>query len=82
MINAIIVNNIPMCKCGHVVGNGTGEYRLIIHQGKNYIEFVKFCSNPKCQEKIKYQCDITLDEVFRFSFSDDIKEVKDDDSNN
>lgn len=82
MINATIKNNLPYCKCGHIVGNGTGDYKLVTHEGKNYIEFIKFCSNPKCQEKIRYQCIITLDEVFRFSFESDIQEVKDDDSNN
>lgn len=79
MVNGIIIDNNVFCPtCKSIVGNGTGDYKLIIHNGKTYDEFIRFCSNPKCQEKIKYQCDITLDGVFRFGFADDIQEVKDD----
>lgn len=79
MVNAIIKNNVPYCSyCGCIVGNGTGDYKLVTHQGKNYIEFIKYCSNPKCQEKIVYYADITLDSTTRYSFTSDIQEVKDD----
>lgn len=83
---AEIIDNIPRCRrCGSICGAGTGEYRQILHCGESYTEFKKYCSNPKCNEKLTYYAIITLDGVTRYSFDKDIeaiKEDKNDDSNN
>ena len=82
MVNGIIVNNNVFCPtCKNIVGHGTGDYKLINRNGNSYVQFVRFCSNPKCQEKIVYYADITLDFTTRYSFTRDIQEVKDDSNN-
>ena len=51
---AKIINNIPYCaKCNSIVGNGK-DYRQVEKDGKQYTEFIKFCSNPKCHETVVY----------------------------
>lgn len=75
-MNALIIENKPYCsKCKVQLGNGTGEYSLITHEGKNYVKFQRYCNS--CRNKIDYYADITLEGTTRYSFNNDIEEVKD-----
>ena len=80
-MNALIIDNKPYCpSCKVQLGNGTGEYSLITHEGKNYVKFQRYCNS--CINKIDYYADITLEETTRYSFSNDVKEIKDEVNNN
>ena len=71
MVLAKIIDNQPYCPCGCIVGRGTGEYRQVIDKdGKQYTEFVKYCSNPKCHNKIIYQVEIFMGEHKRYALED------------
>ena len=71
MVLAKIIDNQPYCLCGCIVGHGTGEYRQVIDKdGKQYTEFVKYCSNPKCHNKIIYQVEILMGEHKRYALED------------
>ena len=75
-MNAIIKNNKPYCRlCECELGNMTGEYSLISHEGRNYTKFQRYCD--KCRGKYDYYAEITLDKTIRYSFENDIKEIKD-----
>lgn len=77
-MNAIIKDNIPYCpKCDNeVLGNLTGEYNLVEHEGKHFVKFQRFC-NGSCHGKYDYYVDITMSDNKRHSFSN-VKEVKED----
>lgn len=83
---AEIIDNIPYCRrCGSICGEGISEYRQVLHEGVSYTEFERYCSNPKCREKLTCYAIVTLDGTTRYSFDKDIeaiKEDKNDDSNN
>ena len=67
---AKIINNIPYCaKCNSVVGNGK-EYRQVEKDGKQYTEFIKFCSNPKCRETVVYHVELGMEEHKRYALED------------
>lgn len=77
MNRAIIVNNIPCCpKCNVQLGNMTGDYKEIIHDGEKYVQFERYCNS--CRGKFTYHASISLDETLRFSFNkvEVIKETK------
>ena len=59
---AKIINNIPYCaKCNSVVGNGK-DYRQVEKDGKQYTEFIKYCSNISCHETVVYHVELGMDE--------------------
>ena len=61
-MNAIIKNNKPYCRlCECELGNMT--------------KFQRYCD--KCRGKYDYYAEITLDKTIRYSFENDIKEIKD-----
>lgn len=75
-MNALIIDNKPYCsKCKVRLGNGTGEYSLITHEGKNYTKFERYCNS--CRGRFVYYADIQLEETKRYSFNNDIEEVED-----
>lgn len=81
MVKGIIKDNQVYCPtCNSMVGNGY-DYRQVLHEGKSYTEFIKFCSNPKCTEKIVYYSDVYIDETYRYSF-DKVEVIKDSGENN
>ncbi len=64
---ANIIDNIPHCKkCGSMVGNGK-EYRQVEKDGKQYTEFTKYCSNPKCNNLVVYHVEIRMDGNKRYA---------------
>ena len=69
---AKIIDNQPYCAvCGCIVGHGTGEYRQVIDEdGKQYTEFIKYCSNTSCHNKIVYQVEIFMSEHKRYALED------------
>lgn len=73
MLKAEIINNVPYCPNCNVGLSNIYEYKEVEHDNKKYVEFIKECT--KCNEKVKYQAMIDLDETIRFSF-DDAKEIK------
>ena len=78
VINAVIVDNLPYCgDCNTLLDGGTIDYKEIIHEGDTYVSFLKFCSNPDCHCKNLYYAKISMDNAKRYSFTEDIKEVKD-----
>ena len=67
---AKIINNIPYCaKCNSVVGNGK-DYRQVEKDGKQYTEFIKYCSNPKCHETGVYHVELGMEEHKRYALED------------
>jgi len=75
-MEALIIDNKPYCsKCGVQLGNGTGEYSLVTHEGKKYVKFERYCN--KCRDKYVYYADIEMAETKRYSFDKDVKEIKD-----
>ena len=71
MVLAKIIDNQPYCPCGCIVGRGTGEYRQVIDKdGKQYTEFVKYCSSASCHNKIVYQVEIFMEEHKRYALED------------
>lgn len=79
-INATVKNNLPYCgECGTLLDGGTIDYKEIIHGGETYVSFLKFCSNPDCHCKNLYYAQIGMNKTKRYSFTEDIKEVKDED---
>jgi hypothetical protein len=71
---------LPRCPfCNELVASGTLDYKQVERNGETYIEFLKFCSNDKCNAKLKYWAKINMDDTIRYSFDeDDIVEVKED----
>lgn len=77
IVDAEIIDNIPYCPmCNSIVGTGD-TYNQILYKGNSYTEFTKYCSNPKCFCKIKYQSEIDLDGTNRFSFKDGVEVISD-----
>ena len=77
-INATVKNNLPYCgECGTLLDGGTIDYKEIIHGGETYVSFLKFCSNPDCHCKNLYYAQIGMNKTKRYSFTEDIKEIKD-----
>lgn len=68
-MNAKIVNNFPYCPiCNEILGNSTGNYKLVQHNDEKLVEFERFC-NGKCKGKYKYYSDLSFNK--RYSFNDD-----------
>ena len=64
---AKIINNIPYCKkCGCIVGNGK-DYRQVEKDGKQYTEFIKYCSNISCHELVVYHVELGMEEHKRYA---------------
>lgn len=75
MSKAIIIDNQAYCPiCGSLVGNGK-DYKQVLHDGKSYTQFTKYCSNPKCTEIIDYYADVRLEYTNRYSF-DNVEIIK------
>ena len=67
---AKIINNTPYCaKCDSIVGNGK-DYRQVEKDGKQYTEFIKYCSNPKCRELVVYHVELGMEEHKRYALED------------
>ena len=78
VINAVIVDNLPYCgDCNTLLDGGTIDYKEVIHGGETYVSFLKFCSNPDCHGKNLYYAQIGMNKTKRYSFTEDIKEIKD-----
>ena len=78
VINAVIVDNLPYCgDCNTLLDGGTIDYKEVIHGGETYVSFLKFCSNPDCHCKNLYYAQRGMNKTKRYSFTEDIKEVKD-----
>ena len=79
---ANIIDNKPYCKkCGSIAGNGK-EYRQVIDEnGKQYTEFIKYCSNPKCMESVVYHVELGMEEHKRYALEDVILYKEEDTSN-
>lgn len=76
MVKGIIKDNQVYCPtCHSIVGNGC-DYRQVMYEGNSYTEFTKFCSNPKCNEKIVYYADVYIEETYRYIF-DKVEAIKD-----
>ena len=68
---ANIIDNKPYCKkCGSIAGNGK-EYRQVIDEnGKQYTEFIKYCSNTHCHELVVYHVELGMEEHKRYALED------------
>ena len=78
VINAVIIDNLPYCgDCNTLLDGGTIDYKEIIHGGETYVSFLKFCSNQDCHCKNLYYAQIGMNKTKRYSFTEDIKEIKD-----
>lgn len=79
MNKAIIINGKPHCPISKKLLDGrlTGEYKQVIHDGKSYTMFERFCECG-CRMKYTYQADIRLDNTLYYSFDkvEIIKESK------
>ena len=71
---------LPRCPfCNEIVTSGTLDYRQVERDGETYVEFLKFCSNEKCNTKLKYWAKIQMDNTIRYSFDeDDVREIEED----
>lgn len=68
---AKIINNIPYCKkCGCIASENGKDYRQVEKDGKQYTEFIKYCSNPKCRETVVYHVELGMDEHKRYALED------------
>ena len=72
MVLAKIIDNQPYCAvCGSIASTNGRDYRQVVDEdGKQYTEFVKYCSNPKCHNKIVYQVEIFMGEHRRYALED------------
>ena len=77
MQDAVIKDGKLFCsKCGSPLGK-VKDCSLVTVDGENYIQFIRHCSNIKCDELSHYETIITLEDRKVFVFSqENIKKVK------
>lgn len=77
-INAKIIDNIPFCgECGKSLRSQTKDCKLVDVNGEKYTEFIKVCSNKKCEQVNHYLADVTMDSTRRFVVEENnIKEIE------
>ena len=75
---AKIVDNMPYCPiCDMLLGNMTGNYDSVEHEGKRYVRFERFC-NGRCGGKYTYYSEIGIETTKRYVFAKNVKVVKED----
>jgi hypothetical protein len=75
---AKIVDNMPYCPiCDMLLGNMTGNYDSVEHEGKRYVKFERFC-NGRCGGKYVYYSEIGIETTKRYVFAKNVKVVKED----
>jgi hypothetical protein len=75
---AKIVDNMPYCPiCNMLLGNMTGNYDSVEHEGKRYVKFERFC-NGRCGGKYVYYSEIGIETTKRYVFAKNVKVVKED----
>jgi len=80
MEDAILINGVPHCKCGQVLGL-TKDHDLVIVNGETYIQFVKFCTGRGCMNTSHYETLHTVEDRQVFVFNKkDIKKVTSEDN--
>ena len=80
MEDAILINGVPHCKCGQVLGL-TKDHDLVIVNGETYIQFIKFCTGRGCMCLSHYETLHTVDDRQVFVFDKkDIKKVTSEDN--
>ena len=77
MQDAVIKDGKLFCsKCGSPLGK-VKDCSLVTVDGENYIQFIRHCSNIKCDELSHYETIITLEDRKVFVFpQEDIRKVK------
>lgn len=76
--NAILKDGNVFCKCGKPLGNAK-DYFLVEVNGKRYNQFIRRCTDKKCDIISQYCTDLEN----RFVFDQkDIKRIKDDNISN
>ena len=80
MEDAVLINGVPHCKCGQILGL-TKDHDLVIVNGETYIQFVKFCTGKGCMNLSHYETLHTVDDRQVFVFDKkDIKKVTSEDN--
>lgn len=75
MINAKVVNNIPVCgKCDNNNLSGARSCKQVVMNNESYTMIIKHCYN--CGEDNAYLLDATIDKETRYEINDVIKDIE------
>lgn len=77
MLDAVIKDGKLFCSKCHSPLGSVRDCSLVTVNGENYTQFIRHCSNIKCDELSHYETIITLEDRKVFVFpQEDIKKVK------